>query len=142
MLLTTTEKDLPKINEWIAADPWHREDENNTAEFLLTGRGELSFCVADDIGPLCFVRLDKEEDRLRLATQFGQEAEVSKQRLVIGLLQEGIPAIIYFAKDEGYKGIVFESVNESLIKFMGKLGFMHDKADDYMLTFEENICAI
>jgi hypothetical protein len=144
MLLVTTKDDLPKINEWIAADPWHREDKNNTAEFLLTGNGELAFKVTDDIGSLCFVRLDKEGERLRLATQFGPESEVSKKRLIVGLLKEGIPGIICFATgvQPAYKGIVFESVNESLIEFMGKQGFFHDKADDYVLTFEENICAI
>lgn len=142
MLLLTTKKDIPKITRWIKEDPFHRDDKDNSPEFLLTGSGELSFCVADEKGPLCFVRLDAEGDRLRLATQFGPEYEVSKHRLVNGLLTWGIPGIIYFGKSAGFKGIVFESVNESLIKFMGKQGFKYDKADDYMLAFEENKCVI
>ena len=141
MLRPTTEEDLPKIREWLAADPWHKANPKHSAEFLLTGQGMLTFCLTDDEGPLCFVRLDKEGDWdepwARLATQFGPESEVSKRRLVAGLLGSGIPAIILHAQEHGCLGIVFESVSPALITFMGKLGFKAAGGDDYALTFGE-----
>jgi len=137
-LSPTTRKDIPKIEEWIAVDPFHKDEDQHSAEWLLTGNGILSFCVADDQGPLCYVRLDAEGDMLRLATQFGPESQVSKKRLVTGLLSAGIPAIIEFGKNKGYKGIVFESISESLIAFMERQGFFKAAGkNDYSLTFEE-----
>jgi len=136
-LSPTTSDDLSQIQEWISLDPWHKDDPSWKAEGLLTGKGILAFCLSDDNGPLCFVRLDDEDGMLRLATQFGPESEVSKSRLVAGLLSTGIPAIIEFGKVKGFKGIVFESINESLINFMKRLGFFKAAGkDDYALTFE------
>ena len=136
-LESTNQEDLEKIKEWIAADPWHKDDPSfKEPERLLTGQGLLSFCVADDEGPLCFVRLDAEGDMVRFATQFGPEAEVSKKRLVTGLLSTGIPALICFAKGKGYKGLIFESENESLINFMAKQNFVSAGNKDYSLIFE------
>jgi len=135
----TTLDDLIKIQEWIAQDPWHKDDPSWTAEALLTGKGALSFCVLDDKGPLFFVRLNREGDMLRLATQFAPESEVSKSRLVKGLLSVGIPTITEFGKVKGYKGIVYESTNESLINFMKMQGFFKSAGEnDYALTWEEN----
>jgi len=135
----TTLDDLDQIREWIAQDRWHKDDPSWTAESLLTGKGTLSFCVLDDKGPLFFVRLDQEGDMLRLATQFGPEGEVSKSRLVKGLLSMGIPTITEFGKVKGYKGIVYESTNESLINFMKMQGFFKSAGEnDYALTWEEN----
>jgi hypothetical protein len=138
-LTSTLPANLDRIKEWIAVDPWHKDDPTFLAEGLLTGQGLLSFCVADSEGPLCFVRLDAEGDMVRFATQFGPEAEVSKRRLITGLLSTGIPALIAFAKDKGYKGLVFETTNESLINFMDKQGFKTAGNNDYALVFKENI---
>ncbi len=138
-LSPTVADDLPQIEEWIAADPWHKDDPTWKAEGLLTGNGVLSFCLSDDKGPLCFVRLDAEGDMLRLSTQFGPESEVSKSRLVKGLLSMGIPSIVEFGKVKGYKGIVYESTSESLITFMKIQGFFKTAGEhDYALTWEEN----
>lgn len=136
-IMTATEIHLPQIQEWIDADPYHKDDPRCTAEGLLTGQGKLTFCLADDEGPLCFVRLDAEGEMLRLSTQFAPESEVSKKRLITGLLSTGIPAIIKFGQDEGFKGIVFESTSDSLIGFMDKQGFKHVSGIDYALAFEE-----
>lgn len=136
----TVEADLEKIREWIAADPWHKNDPTWKPEGLLTGNGALAFCVSDEEGPLCYVRLDTEDGMLRLATQFGPEEQVSKKRLIVGLLSTGIPAIVEFGKSKGYKGIVFESVSESLIVFMNRLGFFKvARENDYALIFGEDI---
>jgi hypothetical protein len=137
-LKATTQDDLGKIKGWIAADFWHKDDPSfQEPERLLTGQGLLSFQVADDEGSLCFVRLDAEGSMVRFATQFGPEEEVSKKRLVMGLLSMGLPAIINFSKEQGYKGLVFESTNAPLIAFMGKQGFKAAGGDDYSLVFEE-----
>jgi hypothetical protein len=135
-LTETLPGDIPQIQDWIDADPFHKDDPDFYAEGLLTGCGALAFCVVDDDGPLCFVLLTPEGDRLRLATQFAPEEQVSKRRLISGLLSTGIPAILIFAKDKGYKGVVFESVNASLINFMDKNGFKPAGGDDYALIFE------
>lgn len=136
-ITVTTSADLEQIREWIASDPYHKDDPRCTADGLLTGNGTLTFCLQDDEGPLCFVRLDAEEELLRLSTQFGPESEVSKKRLVTGLLSTGIPAIILFAKESKSKGVVFESTSPSLIAFMDKQGFKPKSGDDYALVFEE-----
>lgn len=138
LIVPTIESDLPQIQEWINADPDHSRFPDNDPKFLLTGKGALAFCLKDDEGPLCYVRLDEENGMLRLATQFAPEIEVSKKRLVKGLLEMGIPAIIAFAKNTDHKGIVFETMTESLIAFMKKLNFNHTSGDDYALVFEDN----
>ena len=139
MLRPTIESDIEQIREWIQVDSWHKDDPSWSAEGLLTGNGALTFCVADEEGPLCFVRLDVEGDMLRLATQFGPEDKVSKRRLVVGLLSTGIPAITEFGKQKGFKGIVYESINESLIAFMERQGFFKAAGvNDYALIFGEN----
>lgn len=135
----TVGTDLECIESWIFQDPFHKDDPRCTPQGLLTGNGELTFCLQDEIGALCFVRLDDEEGLLRLSTQFGPESEVNKRRLVTGLLELGIPAIIKFGKNNGYGGIIFESINESLIKFMQKQGFFPVKDDDYALAFGDMI---
>ena len=139
MLTPTTREDIPQIQEWIEADSYHKDDPNWTPESLLTGNGELAFCLVDDKGPLCFVRLNAEGERLRLSTQFGPESEVSKKRLVTGLLSSGIPAIIEFGKQKGFRGIVFESFEPTLISFMEKQKFFAAGGNDYAIVFEDTI---
>jgi|SRR6266850_612253 len=135
-LIPITENHIPQIEEWIKADEWHKNDPTWSAEGLLTGNGALSFCLADDEGPTCFVILYDEGKMLRLSTQFAPEEIVSKRRLVTALLSTGIPGIIQFGKDKDYKGIVYESENESLINFMSKQGFKPVGGLDYALIFE------
>lgn len=133
----TTQDNLPQIKEWIAADPWHK-DNPAIADLLLTGGGLLSFHLADDEGPICYTRLDAEGDMVRFATQFGPEEQVSKRRLVTGLLQVGIPAIIKFAKERNFKGLIFRSESPTLIAFMKKQKFESAGEDNYQLIFEES----
>ena len=135
-LVPTTQDDLPKIQEWILLDPWHK-DNLNIAEALLTGNGLLSFHLRDDEGPLCYVRLDAEGDLVRLAVQFGPEEQVSKSRLISGLLQMGIPTVVKFAKDRNFKGLIFYSESPTLVAFMKKQKFESVGNDNYQLIFEE-----
>jgi hypothetical protein len=135
-LETITVNYIDKIQAWIQADPFHRDDPRNQADALLTGKGLLTFRVTDDIGDVMFVRLDAEGDMTRLAIQFGPEEEVSKKRVVKALLEATIPAVLKFSRDKGYRGVVFESVNPSLIAFGDKQGFKPLSKDDYAFVFE------
>ena len=136
-LRTTVEADVPLIKHWMGADPRHSLEVRNSAEWLLTGLGLLSFCLADAKGPLAFIRLDEEADLVRAAIQFGPESEVSKRRLVVGLIRMGLPAIVRFSQKSGYRGVVFESVNPSLISFLEKHQGIRkaEKENDYELIF-------
>jgi hypothetical protein len=135
-LSATTSADIPQISEWIAADPHHAEQGH--PEWWITAQGWLSFVVTDDEGPIAFVRLDNENGMVRLNTQFGPRTEVSKERLLIAM-RNAIPRIIRLAKDFHYKGIVFQSTSESLIKFMSMYNFKPVEKDDYKLDFESEV---
>ena len=137
--LTATEKtDLDQIREWMKEDPWHSHLPNQTAEELLTGKGIFCFCIQDDVGPIVFVRFDRDEDEnlLRVSTQFAPESEVSKRRLIVGLMRVLVPTIIKFGKEKKFDGAIYESVSPKLIEFMSKFGFNPTGGNDYVLTFE------
>jgi hypothetical protein len=136
-LRPTTPEHLLHIRAWIAVDPWHKDDLSWQPEELLTGRGLLAFCLADNDGPLVYIRLDEDKEMVHIAMQFGPESVVSKRRLIVGLVQEGIPAMVKFAKEKGYKGLIFESVNPALIAFGNRQGFNPASGNDYALMFEE-----
>ena len=74
---------------------------------------------------------------VRLAVQFAPEEQVSKSRLISGLLQMGIPAVIKFARDRNFKGLIFRSESPALIAFMKKQKFESVGNDNYQLIFEE-----
>lgn len=136
---STMPADIPLIERWIKADPWHSTDARNVSTNLLTGNGLLSFCLTDFKGVLCFVRLDVESDMVRAAIQFGPEEEVSKRRLALGLMRMGFPAIIRLAEKNGLKGVIFESANKSLIEFVEKRYKVRkaERENDYALIFGE-----
>ena len=135
-LTETTQSDVEQIREWLAADLDHKTQVDANPEWMLTGRGLLSFCIVDPKGPICYVRFDRDSDLVRVATQFAPESVVSKRRVVIGLIKALIPTMLLFAKDNSFKGLVFKSTSESLISFMRKQKFVLDKDDDYVLLFE------
>ena len=128
----TVVQDIPKLSEWIQADPYHKDSMDPL--WWLTGQGLLCFKVVDDEGTAFFMRVDKES-RLRLHTQFAPESEVSKKRAAFGLVW-GLPAMVSLARQEGLIGLVFESTSPSLIKFMEKHGFRSVGDNDYELLLE------
>ena len=137
-LTPSTIDDLEQIQEWIALDPYHQNEKKLKADWWLTGaKGSLlDFCLQDDNGPTCYVRLEKENDLTRLHTQFAPEEVVSKRRLVMSML-EAFKMTIPYLKSINMKGIIFESTSPSLIAFMEKQGFKHVSGDDYLLMFED-----
>lgn len=132
--LASAAENLPQIVEWTSADPYHKHQ--GQPEWWLTGNGLLAFCVYDAQGPLTYVRLDEEGEYIRVHTQFAPESVVSKHRLVVGML-EGFAKLIERYKNEGKKGMIFNSVSPTLIAFMGKkFKFQPVGSDDYRLDFE------
>lgn len=138
-LAPTTREDLPLVQSWLDADTWHRDNLANRADYMLTGFGLLCYQVQDDRGTVFFIRLEqdsKNEDLIRVVAQFAPEAEVSKRRVIAGLIKAFLPASKKFAANKGYAGLIFESVNPSLISFMSKFGFQAVGGDDYAFRFE------
>jgi hypothetical protein len=129
----STPEDIEQIQEWAAHDPYHFHQ--GQPEWWLGDGALLAFCLMDKKGPLAYVRLDEEGEYARIHTQFAPELVVSKRRLVTGMIQ-AVKSLIEYYK-HGKKGLVFNSVNPSLIAFMGKyLGFKPIGQDDYRLDFE------
>jgi hypothetical protein len=138
-LTETTPQDVEQIAEWLAADPWHRDDPRNIPAYMTTGNGLLSYCVQDDEGPVFYVKLTDNEDGLvRCTVQFAPENVVSKRRTAVALASSaGIGTMAVFAKSFGYSGLVYESISPTLIAFGKKMGF--DKRigeNDYAMLFE------
>jgi hypothetical protein len=136
-VVSTLQSDLPQIADWVRQDPFHCDDEAwKNVEGMLTGSGLLSFCLRDSIGPVIFMRFDKEGELMRIAAQFGPEEEVSRRRTAVALIKVGLPLMKLCAKKNGLKGLVFESTSETLIAFMIKQGFKAIGNSDYALAFE------
>ncbi|SRR6266851_6257938 len=135
-LTETTIQDVEQLSEWIQVDPYHFHQ--GQPEWWLTGADGslLAFCLMDERGPLSYVRLDAEGEYVRIHTQFAPESVVSKRRLVVGMIQ-AVRVLINLYKNEDFKGLVFNSVNPSLIAFMDKhLGFKSVGNNNFRLDFE------
>lgn len=134
----TTKQDVEQIREWIAADPWHSGDPKwQNPELMITGFGMMSFCLQDDEGPLAYVQLIEDGDDARIAMQFAPEDIVSKRRLVLGLINVGIPVMKGLAEGFEKKGLVFETFSPLLIGFAKRNGFKRvDETNDYRFAIE------
>jgi hypothetical protein len=132
----TNPEDMPQIAEWISADPFHA----NQFEAIdwLTGQGEITFTVQDEIGPVMYVRFDKEGRLLRLRTQFMPESPTSKERTgkaIFGAMQLFLPTA---AERYDADGIVFETENPELALYMSHvLKFEPAGGKDYRLMFSK-----
>jgi hypothetical protein len=129
----STEKDIPEIDRWAKADPYHK-DQNNP-QWWLTGNGLLAFVVHDEIGPLFYARIDVVEKRCRLNVQFAPRDIVTRRRLINGL-REAFPKLADHVRKEGYGGFLFDSDNPPLIKFMQMFKFTPSEKGGYQLDFE------
>jgi hypothetical protein len=131
----STVEDIPQLSEWIQHDPYHFHQ--GQPEWWMTGSegSLLAFCLMDARGPLAFVRLDEEGEYVRIHTQFAPRDVVSRHRLVLGMLQ-CMESLIELYKGSK-KGMIFNSINPSLVAFMCKrLHFTSIGSDDYRLDFE------
>jgi hypothetical protein len=128
--------DIEQIKAWTLADPYHyRQDQPEW--WLTNAEGSLLvFCLTDNQGPVAYVRLDAEGEDVRIHTQFAPESIVSKRRLVVSMIQCMVK-LTELAIKVSAKGMIFNSVNPSLIAFMDKrLGFKPVGQNDYRLDFE------
>ena len=125
--------DLPRIAEWIGADPSKRD---TPAEWFLTGT-ECIFaaCVEDQSGPVMYVKLIREGSLARLHTLFIAPETAASKRRIVSVMLEGFPKLVAVLGEQGLTGIVFESISESLVAFMTKFGFKHADQNDYELMF-------
>lgn len=130
------EQDYDTITRWIEADIFHfgKMDAN---WWLPRPDALYSFCVEDDKGAVLFIRIDKEQDIFRFHMQFPPTEEIGKLRVAKTLLKIFNPLIDEFK--QGGKGIVFQSTNDPLIKFMIKKGFQPVGNDDYLLQWETGV---
>lgn len=127
-------EDLEQLSEWIAHDPYHFHQ--GQPEWWLGDGALLAFCLIDDEGPLTYVRLDSEGDYVRIHTQFAPESVVSKRRLTVSMIQ-AVNCLTEMYRSKGAKGLVFNSINLSLVAFMSKyLKFKPVGQNDHRLDFE------
>jgi hypothetical protein len=134
----STAQDQPQILAWTLADPYHghQAEYSGPGWWLTNAAGSLlAFCLKDERGPLSYVRIDAEGEYIRIHIQFAPESEVSKRRLIAGLIT-GLRAIRKFYESFGVKGMIFNSVSPTLIAFMERQGFKSVGSDDYRLDFE------
>ena len=130
----STEQDIPQLTEWIQNDPYHKDYLD--PEWWLTGNGLLSYVIQDSNGPTMYVRVDSENELLRIHTQFAPESEVSKLRVIKSIVW-ALPIMEKVAKDNQLVGLIYKSTNPSLISFMQiKFSFVPCGDDDYRQTFE------
>jgi hypothetical protein len=132
---TVTADDRPLITDWMSQDidPVHHS--GNPEFFYTAAPGSLlAFKVTDEIGTVCFCRLDKEDEAVRWHCQFAPYDAVDKKRLVQNMLQ-GVPAMIDWIKKTGAKQVVFDSVSPRLIKFLEQYEFQKSLVaeNDYAL---------
>lgn len=132
-LVASTVDDAKQIQAWTDVDQWHKGQNNPL--WWVTGNGLLAFVLTDDKGPLCYVRLDREDKLVRLHTQFAPANEVGKLRLVRGMMK-CIPIIVDIANKNKAEGVVFSSSSPTLVAFMrNKFGFELAQDGDYVLAF-------
>jgi hypothetical protein len=123
----TSIEDLPKIAEWIAADPSHKDTFKAEDFVLVEEDGKLSkgiqcIEVFDDVGPIFYLRF---KNALIVETQFPPNPGL---RVAKGL-KEALAFFSVSSKKLGYHAMFFNSVSEGLISFFEKLGF--NKLKDY-----------
>jgi hypothetical protein len=132
-IIPSNQEDLPRLREWVAADPWHKHQK--TPEWWLTGNGYLSFCIRDEDGPIFYSRIDQDQEWFRLHCQFGPRSEVNRGRVVAGITAY-LKVIPSYLESNG-KRMRFDSENSSLIKFLESRGFHSDPAGDFVFEFKE-----
>lgn len=129
----TTLEDLPKIDEWVAADPSHVGVMTGTDFILLpneeTGevpKGTQCIEVLDDKGTVFYLRF---RNALIVETQFppaapsGTSAPLRQHVRVSKALKEAFAYFVVASKHLGYHAMLFDSVSELLIAFFEGLGF-------------------
>jgi len=116
--------DYPLLKESLAADEYHR---NTPLDFFIEANTVCSV-FSDEAGPVLFVRghpLFNTEDTswymVRLDIQFLNNRDAKRNMRV---MLEGFPILEARAKENGFRGFLFESIVPLLRKFcIKRLGF-------------------
>lgn len=122
--------DLAQIQRWIDSDQDHR---GKMDAMWWTESNLLNCRVKDEHGSVMYLRVDEEQEKVRLHIQFAPQNEVSKMRVAAAFI-DGFPRMLQTIKNMGYAGIVFESTSSSLIHFMRRMGFEPCGGQDYLRT--------
>lgn len=129
-LVAAMPEDIPQIEAWVAADPWHK---NLGTEFWLTGASCFLACkIQDDGGDAAYARIEHEGEGFRLHIQFAPESVVSKRRVIttgIAFMR----MLVLLAKQNNKNFIVSASESPKLIGFMRRIGFKKDQLNDFVL---------
>jgi hypothetical protein len=110
------DRDREMLWEWIQKDREHFEA-GTTADFFFEPETE-SFVYEDELGPVFFVRLSQDliaSGLLRIDIQFGAD-----KKRTSSCMTEGFQSLVDRAKESGFKGMVFRSTSEPLIRFCVK----------------------
>lgn len=115
-----SESDLQKLNEWVAADPDHK-DKCTGSYFIPNGEaGTQCIEVSDDQGTVFYLKFT---NAVFVDAQFSPiSSSEERERIRAGLNE----AFAYFSKtlkEKGYHAMLFDSVSPTLIRFFHKLGF-------------------
>jgi hypothetical protein len=137
-LVTSTEADLPLIDQW-CQEPPYRERCIYDIAFLTASLGSLlAFKLCDQDGIVLFCRIEEDatnEELCRFHILFAPLNIVSKIRVAKVLLKATKVVFEHF-RAEGYSGIIFDSVSNDLIKFLSRSGFKSvEGTNDYLLQF-------
>ena len=128
----TTVEDVPKIGEWITADPSHA-GVFKPEDFVLIPdadgkipKGIQCIEVQDDKGTVFYLRF---RNALIVETQFSPNPQsnsfgyLRQQLRVSKALKEALAYFSVASKNLGYYAMFFNSVSASLINFFEELGF-------------------
>lgn len=134
----TTVEDIPKIDEWIAADPVHK-DVMTGADFVLVPdennhipKGLQCIEVEDERGIVFYLRFKNAlivETQFPPATAPNAFGALKHELRIAKALKEAFGYFAASSKTLGYHAMFFNSVSASLIGFFNKLGFQ--KVVDY-----------
>jgi hypothetical protein len=137
-LVTSTEADLPLIDQWCSHEPYLSRCIYNIAFLTASPDSILCFRLDDSTGPTMFVRVEKDlyERQARLHILFAPESSVGRMRVAKAIIKT-FPVILQHFKDLGYDGMIFDSVSPNLIRFLSKFGFEAvDNTNDFLLKFD------
>lgn len=127
-----SEEDLPRLAEWIEADPWHC---GGPAPWWICPESLVTARLDDEEGPVMYIRINRDGERVRLNTQFAPVSAVSKKRVALAIV-DALPRIVAVMRHKDATGIVFSSESRLLINFMEKNGFRPIGNDDFLFSFE------
>jgi len=123
----TTQEDVANLDQWVAADPAHRDLIKGDYFVLKPGdTGMQCIEVQDDLGTVFYLKFT---NALIVEAQFPQPAKLGtfgalrQHARVAKALEEALGFFSFSTKKLGYHALFFNSVSDRLIQFFEKHGF-------------------